>query len=40
MVVDGIDASQGEFDDNGSDWMPAVSRSTHRRKARREYYFI
>jgi len=41
MVADGIDASQGEFDDNAGDWMPAVSRSTHRRylrrKARREY---
>ena len=40
MVADGIDASQGEFDDDAGDWMPAVSRSTHRRKARREYYFI
>ncbi|XVE64862.1 hypothetical protein DITRI_Ditri07aG0135800 [Diplodiscus trichospermus] len=42
MVADGIDASQGQFDDNGDDWKPAVSRSTHRRylrrKARREYY--
>ncbi|KAH7513953.1 hypothetical protein FEM48_Zijuj11G0037500 [Ziziphus jujuba var. spinosa] len=42
MVADGIDASQGEFDDDAGDWMPAVSRSTHRRflrrKARREYY--
>ncbi|KAK4260571.1 hypothetical protein QN277_003667 [Acacia crassicarpa] len=40
MVADGIDASQGEFDDNAGDWMPAVSRNTHRRylrrKARRE----
>ncbi|XP_028807175.1 RNA-binding protein NOB1 [Neltuma alba] len=40
MVADGIDASQGQFDDNAGDWMPAVSRSTHRRylrrKARRE----
>ncbi|BFG31703.1 hypothetical protein CerSpe_179770 [Prunus speciosa] len=40
MVSDGIDASQGQFDDNAGDWMPAVSRSTHRRflrrKARRE----
>lgn len=39
MVADGIDASQGQ-DDNSSDWLPAVSRSTHRRflrrKARRE----
>ncbi|KAI4377871.1 hypothetical protein MLD38_015434 [Melastoma candidum] len=42
MVADGIDASQGEFGDDAGDWMPAVSRSTHRRylrrKARREYY--
>lgn len=42
MVADGIDASQGEVDDSAGDWMPAVSRSTHRRylrrKARREYY--
>lgn len=42
MVSDGIDASQGQFDDNAGDWMPAVSRSTHRRflrrKARRESY--
>ncbi|KAF2297792.1 hypothetical protein GH714_002966 [Hevea brasiliensis] len=42
MVSDGIDASQGHFDDDAGDWMPAVSRSTHRRylrtKARREYY--
>ncbi|TKY60611.1 RNA-binding protein NOB1 [Spatholobus suberectus] len=42
MVAGGIDASQGEVDDNAGDWMPAVSRSTHRRylrrKARREYY--
>ncbi|XP_065858242.1 RNA-binding NOB1-like protein [Euphorbia lathyris] len=42
MVADGIDASQGQFDDNSGDWMPAVSRSTHRRflrrKARREHY--
>lgn len=41
MVADGIDASQGQFDDNAGDWMPAVSRSTHRRflrrKAKREY---
>ncbi|XP_073303647.1 RNA-binding NOB1-like protein [Primulina huaijiensis] len=40
MVADGIDASQGQFDDNSGDWRPAVSRSTHRRyirrKARRE----
>lgn len=42
MVADGIDASQGQVEDNAGDWMPAVSRSTHRRyvrrKARREYY--
>ncbi|KAL2547528.1 Nin one binding (NOB1) Zn-ribbon like [Forsythia ovata] len=42
MVADGIDASQGQCDDNSGDWMPAVSRSTHRRflrrKARREMY--
>ncbi|KAF9619982.1 hypothetical protein IFM89_010598 [Coptis chinensis] len=40
MVADGIDASQGQVDENGSDWLPAVSRRTHRRflrrKARRE----
>uniref|UniRef100_A0A2N9J9U0 Nin one binding (NOB1) Zn-ribbon-like domain-containing protein n=1 Tax=Fagus sylvatica TaxID=28930 RepID=A0A2N9J9U0_FAGSY len=43
MVANGIDASQGEFDeDDADDWRPAVSRSTHRRflrrKARREHY--
>ncbi|WCJ26243.1 RNA-binding NOB1-like protein [Euphorbia peplus] len=42
MVADGIDASQGQVDDDSGDWMPAVSRSTHRRflrrKARREHY--
>ncbi|KAK2439038.1 RNA-binding NOB1 protein [Trifolium repens] len=42
MVADGIDVSQGQVDENEGDWMPAVSRSTHRRflrrKARREYY--
>ncbi|KAL4284547.1 hypothetical protein GQ457_16G026220 [Hibiscus cannabinus] len=42
MVAHGIDASQGQIDDNSDDWLPAVSRSTHRRflrrKARREYY--
>lgn len=42
MVAEGVDASVGELDDNADDWMPAVSRSTHRRflrrKARREYY--
>ncbi|KAK6137617.1 hypothetical protein DH2020_028643 [Rehmannia glutinosa] len=40
MVADGIDASQGQIDDNADDWRPAVGRSTHRRflrrKARRE----
>lgn len=36
MVADGIDASQGEEADNASDWMPAVSRSTHRRFLRRK----
>ncbi|MCD9644680.1 hypothetical protein HAX54_033091 [Datura stramonium] len=40
MVADGIDASQGQYDNHGDDWLPAVSRSTHRRflrrKARRE----
>lgn len=40
MVADGIDASQGQYDGHGDDWLPAVSRSTHRRflrrKARRE----
>ncbi|KAJ7952331.1 RNA-binding protein NOB1 [Quillaja saponaria] len=42
MVAAGIDASQGKSDDNAGDWMPAVSRSTHRRflrrKSRRESY--
>ncbi|KAL6967123.1 hypothetical protein U1Q18_032927 [Sarracenia purpurea var. burkii] len=42
MVADGIDASQGQFDDNAGDWLPAVSRSTHRRylwrKSRHEAY--
>ncbi|KAI3756442.1 hypothetical protein L1987_56262 [Smallanthus sonchifolius] len=43
MVADGVDASQGQFDDdNAGDWLPAVSRSTHRRflrrKARHEMY--
>ncbi|KAG6579499.1 RNA-binding NOB1-like protein, partial [Cucurbita argyrosperma subsp. sororia] len=42
MVADGIDASQGQCDDNEGEWTPAVSRSTQRRyirrKARREYY--
>lgn len=36
MVVDGIDASQGEEADTAGDWMPAVSRSTHRRYLRRK----
>ncbi|XP_047324201.1 RNA-binding NOB1-like protein [Impatiens glandulifera] len=40
IVAQGVDASQGECDDNVDDWLPAVSRSTHRRflrrKARRE----
>ncbi|KAK9111171.1 hypothetical protein Scep_018690 [Stephania cephalantha] len=36
MVADGIDASQGEVDDNADDWRPAVSRSTHRRYLRRK----
>ncbi|RWR74915.1 Nin one binding NOB1 Zn-ribbon-like protein [Cinnamomum micranthum f. kanehirae] len=36
MVADGIDASQGEEADNASDWMPAVSWSTHRRFLRRK----
>ncbi|OAY83800.1 RNA-binding protein NOB1 [Ananas comosus] len=40
MVADGIDASQGEDTENSNDWLPSVSRSTHRRflrrKARRE----
>ncbi|CAH9102355.1 unnamed protein product [Cuscuta epithymum] len=45
MVADGIDASQGQFDDdNASDWLPAVSRSTHRkylrRKARKDHHHI
>ncbi|KAJ6705590.1 hypothetical protein OIU79_010306 [Salix purpurea] len=36
MVAGGIDASQGQFDDNSGEWMPAVSRSTHRRYLRRK----
>ncbi|KAD6453511.1 hypothetical protein R6Q59_015382 [Mikania micrantha] len=37
MVADGIDASQGQHDDdNADDWLPAVSRSTHRRFLRRK----
>lgn len=42
MVADGVDASQGQYDNDAGDWMPAVSRSTQRRylrrKAKREYY--
>ncbi|KAF3516571.1 hypothetical protein DY000_02061061 [Brassica cretica] len=43
MVVEGIDASQGENDDeDGGEWRPAVSSSTHRkflrRKAKWEHY--
>ncbi|XP_010274767.1 PREDICTED: RNA-binding protein NOB1-like [Nelumbo nucifera] len=36
MVANGIDASQGQFDDNSNNWLPAVSRSTHRRYLRRK----
>ncbi|VVA91038.1 unnamed protein product [Arabis nemorensis] len=37
MVVEGIDASQGEYDDEDTgDWRPAVSRSTHSRFLRRK----
>ncbi|KAJ3685794.1 hypothetical protein LUZ61_014958 [Rhynchospora tenuis] len=40
MVASGIDATGGEAAENDDDWLPAVSRSTHRkylrRKARRE----
>lgn len=40
MMACGIDATGGEAGENGDDWLPAVSRSTHRRylrrKARRE----
>ncbi|CAL5442477.1 unnamed protein product [Camellia sinensis] len=36
MVADGIDASQGQFDDNAGDWLPAVSKSTHRKYLRRQ----
>ncbi|KAI3453698.1 hypothetical protein Pfo_010361 [Paulownia fortunei] len=36
MVANGIDASQGVFDDNADDWCPAVNRSTHRRYLRRK----
>ncbi|KAJ8768461.1 hypothetical protein K2173_021614 [Erythroxylum novogranatense] len=41
-VAAGVDASQGQFDDDAGNWRPAVSRSTHRRylrrKARREHH--
>ncbi|CAN1189812.1 RNA-binding NOB1-like protein [Linum perenne] len=36
MVAAGVDASQGEIDDDGSDWLPAVSKSTHRKFLRRK----
>ncbi|VVA90611.1 unnamed protein product [Arabis nemorensis] len=37
MIVEGIDASQGEYDDEDTgDWRPAVSRSTHSRFLRRK----
>ncbi|XP_042519307.1 RNA-binding NOB1-like protein [Macadamia integrifolia] len=36
MVAAGIDASVGQVDDNANDWLPAVSRSTHRRYLRRK----
>ncbi|KAF3323156.1 RNA-binding protein NOB1 [Carex littledalei] len=40
MIACGIDATGGEAGENDDDWLPAVSRSTHRRylrrKARRE----
>ncbi|XP_071730725.1 RNA-binding NOB1-like protein [Rutidosis leptorrhynchoides] len=36
MVAEGIDASQGEVGDIADDWLPAVSRSTHRRFLRRK----
>ncbi|KMZ73275.1 putative RNA-binding protein nob1 [Zostera marina] len=36
IIVDGIDASQGEYDNNPDDWKPAVSRSTHKRYLRRK----
>ncbi|GAB2272798.1 hypothetical protein Dimus_007618 [Dionaea muscipula] len=42
MVASGIDASQGQYGDDAGDFLPAVSRSTHRRylmrKARRELH--
>ncbi|XP_073005063.1 RNA-binding NOB1-like protein [Typha latifolia] len=36
MVAAGVDASQGEYAENMDDWLPAVSRSTHRRYLRRQ----
>ncbi|KAL8141641.1 hypothetical protein V2J09_014673 [Rumex salicifolius] len=36
MVADGVDASQGQFDEDAGDWNPAVSRSTRRRFLRRQ----
>lgn len=36
MVADGIDASQGQYDEDDGDWNPAVSRSTRRRFLRRQ----
>lgn len=36
MVVEGTDASKGEDTENTNDWMPAVSRSTHRRYIKRQ----
>ncbi|PRQ47381.1 putative ribonuclease Nob1, ribonuclease, PIN domain-containing protein [Rosa chinensis] len=36
IVSDGIDAFQGQVDDNAGDWMPVVSPSTHRRFLRRK----
>ncbi|KAH9619927.1 hypothetical protein KSS87_006697 [Heliosperma pusillum] len=36
IVADGIDASQGQCDDDAGEFRPAVSRSTHRRFLRRQ----
>jgi RNA-binding protein NOB1 len=36
MIACGIDATGGETGENGGDWLPAVSRSTHRRYLRRK----
>ena len=36
MVVSGIDASRGEDTGNSEDWLPAVSRSSHKRYLRRK----